>query len=127
MKYLNIAVVVSVIFFVAARVFYENKITDINTDFSKNYWLHPNNPALTGSYLESIYTGQIVSSTYQGEDLQVKIGNSRGEKSFVFSGDLKDQFLTGILTSNVLNVTVVKDSTGSEQVNNLSFVQPNVQ
>jgi hypothetical protein len=129
MKYLNIALVVAIVFFISTTIYYSNKITEINSDFSKNYWLHPNNPSLAGSYIEYIYTGKIVDSSYEGDKLVIKISNTRGEKELMLESTVKDKYLTELSTakSDVVTVVATRHSNGTEQVNNISFAQNNVQ
>src|SRR5690606_23270068 len=100
-----------------------NKVSEINSDFSKNYWLHPNNPSLAGSYVEYVYTGKVVDSSYSGDKLIVKISNSRGEKEFILDSVIKERYLEGLSTarSDVISIVSSRLPDGFEQVNNISF------
>jgi hypothetical protein len=125
MRYLNFAVVVAIGFFIFTTIYYSNKISEVNSDFSKNYWLHPKNPVLAGSYIEYVYTGKVVDSNYDGDKLVIKISNSRGEKELKLESTVKDKYLSELSSakSDIVTVVSTHHSNGTEQVNNISFAR----
>ncbi len=113
--------IVSGIFFAFSSVYYTNQVSIVNTDFTKNYWLHPNNPALSGAYIEKNISGVILDSVYVEDSIRITISNAFEQRDFLIPESLKDKYLEGIKVTGRISILQAEYTGGSTEILDINF------
>ncbi len=109
-------------FYLITLVNYNSTVTAVNTDFSKNYWLHPRNPVLSGSYVENTFVGGIQTARYQDQGLEIIVSNGQEERSFIIPELLVSEYLEGSQETGRVSIVEANYNDGNKEILDISFI-----
>ncbi len=113
--------IVSGIFFVFSSIHLTNQTSIINTDFTKNYWLHPSNPALNSSYIEKTIIGGIQDSEYVENSIRITISDGTEQRDFLIPESLRGKYLEGIKVTGRIIITQAEYADGTTEILDINF------